>query len=47
VILDTPQGDLVEISSSTYGLSLFSSNVGSHHDEGAGVTPGGGGGHRA
>jgi hypothetical protein len=41
VVLDTPRGDLVEISSSSYGLSLFSSKVGSHHNEGAGATLGG------
>jgi hypothetical protein len=39
MVLDTPQGDLVEISSSSYGLSLFSSKDGSHHDEGAGAAP--------
>jgi hypothetical protein len=44
VILDTPRGDLVEISSSSYGLSLYSSKAGSHHEEGAEVAPGG---HRA
>jgi hypothetical protein len=36
MILDTPHGDLIEISSSLYGLSLFSMEVVSHHD--AGVT---------
>jgi hypothetical protein len=41
MILDTPHGDLVEISSSSYGLLLFSSKVGSRHDAGAGVIPGG------
>jgi hypothetical protein len=39
VILDTPRGDLVEISSSSYGLSLFSSKTGSRHDEGARAAP--------
>jgi hypothetical protein len=41
VVLDTPRGDLVELSSSSYGLSLFYSKDGSHHDEGAGAPPGG------
>jgi hypothetical protein len=39
VVLDTPRSDFVEISSSSYGLSLFSSKDGSHHDEGAGAAP--------
>jgi hypothetical protein len=37
MILDTLRGDFVEISLSSYGLSLFSSKAGSHHDEGAGA----------
>jgi hypothetical protein len=41
IILDTPRGDLNEISSSSYDLSFFSSKAGSHLDEGAGATPGG------
>jgi hypothetical protein len=32
IILDTTRGDLVEISSSSYGLSLFL-KAGPHHDE--------------
>jgi hypothetical protein len=40
IILDTPRGDLNEISSSSYGLSLFSLKADSHPDEG---TSGGGG----
>jgi hypothetical protein len=40
MILDTPHDDCVEISSSSYGLSLFLSKTGSHHDEGVGATPG-------
>jgi hypothetical protein len=39
MILDAPRGDFMEISSSSYGLSLFSSKVGSRHDVGAGVVP--------
>jgi hypothetical protein len=38
MILDTPHDDCVEISSSSYGLSLFLSKTGSHHDEGVGAT---------
>jgi hypothetical protein len=34
MILDTPLGDLVEISSSSYGLSLFSLKANSCHVEG-------------
>jgi hypothetical protein len=34
IILDTPRGDLNEISSSSYGLLLFSSKADSHPDEG-------------
>jgi hypothetical protein len=41
MILDTPQVEFVEISSSSYGLLLFSSNDGSRHEEGAGAVPGG------
>jgi hypothetical protein len=41
MILDTPRGDLAEISSSSYGLSLFSSKAGSRHDAATGATPGG------
>jgi hypothetical protein len=37
IILDTPCGDLIEISSSSCNLSLFSLKVGSHHDGGAGA----------
>jgi hypothetical protein len=36
-VLDTPQGDVIEISSSSYGLSLFSLKAGSHRDEGVGA----------
>jgi hypothetical protein len=39
IILDTPRGDFIEVSSSSYNLSLFSSKTGSHHDGGAGATP--------
>jgi hypothetical protein len=41
VILDTPRGDLVELSSSSYSLSLYSSKVGSRHNANVGATPGG------
>jgi hypothetical protein len=34
IVLDTPRGDLIEISSSSYELSIFSLRAGSHHDEG-------------
>jgi hypothetical protein len=34
IILDTPHGDFIEISSSSYDLSLFSSMAGSDHDKG-------------
>jgi hypothetical protein len=40
VILDIPRGDLVEISSSSYGLSSFSLNAGSRRAEGARAVPG-------
>jgi hypothetical protein len=40
-ILDIPRGDLSEISSSSYGLSLFSSMAGSHPNEGVGAVLGG------
>jgi hypothetical protein len=39
VILDTPRGDLVEISSSSYGLSLFSLKASYHQDGGVGAVP--------
>jgi hypothetical protein len=39
IILDTPHGDLIEISSSSFGLLLFCLKAGSHGDEGAGTTP--------
>jgi hypothetical protein len=38
IILDTPCGDFIEISSSSYDLSIFSSQSGSHRDEGAVAT---------
>jgi hypothetical protein len=41
MILDSPWGDFMENSSSSYGLSLFSLRVGSRHDEGAGAVPAG------
>jgi hypothetical protein len=41
IVLDTPRGYLIEVSSSSYGLSFFSLKAGSHHDEGAGPHPGG------
>jgi hypothetical protein len=41
IILDTPRGDLNELSSSSYGLSLFSSKAGSHAGEGVGAMPDG------
>jgi hypothetical protein len=34
VILDTPHGEFIEVSSSSYNLSLFSSKAGSHHEGG-------------
>jgi hypothetical protein len=37
IILDTPCGYLNECSSSSYGLSLFSSNAGSHTSKDAGA----------
>jgi hypothetical protein len=40
ICLDTPSGEVVEISSS-YDLSVFSSGVGSPHAEGVGATPAG------
>jgi hypothetical protein len=39
MILDTPRGDLVEISSSSYSLSFFSLKAASHHNENAGAVP--------
>jgi hypothetical protein len=36
-----PHGEVVEISSSSCDLSIFSMKASSHCDEGAGVTPGG------
>jgi hypothetical protein len=39
IILDTPRGDLIDVSSSSYNLSIFSLKAGSHNDEGAGVAP--------
>jgi hypothetical protein len=39
VIFDTPRGDLVEISSSSYGLSLFSLKASSRQDGGVGAVP--------
>jgi hypothetical protein len=36
IILDTPRGDLIEVLSSSYDLSLFSLKAGSHPDEGTG-----------
>jgi hypothetical protein len=39
VILDTPQGDLIKVSSTSDDLLLFSSKTGSHPNEGAGVAP--------
>jgi hypothetical protein len=39
VILVTPQGDLIEVSSSSYCLSLLSSKAGSSLGEGAGGAP--------
>jgi hypothetical protein len=41
VILDTLRRDLIEVSSSSYDLSLFSSKAGSLHDEGMRATSGG------
>jgi uncharacterized RmlC-like cupin family protein len=40
IILDTPQLGVTEVLSSSYGLSLFSSKVGSHLEENAVVVPG-------
>jgi hypothetical protein len=36
-----PRGEVIEIPSNSYDLSIFSSKVGSHRDEGMGVVPGG------
>jgi hypothetical protein len=36
-LLNAPHGGIIEISSSSYGLSLFSSKAGSDHDMGAGA----------
>jgi hypothetical protein len=33
IILDNPHGDVIEISSSSCNLSIFSSKADSHHDE--------------
>jgi hypothetical protein len=41
IILDAPHGDLNECTSSSYGLSLFSSTGGSRGGEDAGTKPGG------
>jgi hypothetical protein len=38
--LDIPRRDVNKVSSSSYGLSLFSSNAGSHPEENGGVVPG-------
>jgi hypothetical protein len=37
IILDTPRGDLSGLSSSSQGLSLFSSKAGSHPGESVGA----------
>jgi hypothetical protein len=37
--LDTPRGDFIEISSSSYDLLLFSSKASSDHDRGVGAAP--------
>jgi hypothetical protein len=37
IILDTPPGDLIEVSSSSYNLSIFSLKAGSHNDGGVGA----------
>jgi hypothetical protein len=34
-----PRGDFIEISSSSYNVSLFSSKAGFHHDGGADAAP--------
>jgi hypothetical protein len=39
IIFDIPRRDVTAVSSSSYGLSLFSSKVGSHPEENAGATP--------
>jgi hypothetical protein len=39
IILDTPCGDFIEVSSSSYNLSLFSLKAGSDHGGGAGAAP--------
>jgi hypothetical protein len=39
IISGTSRRDLIEVSSSSYGLSLFSSKVGSHPDESAAAAP--------
>jgi hypothetical protein len=39
VVLDNPRGDLVEFSSNSYGLSLFSAEAGSHKGASARATP--------
>jgi hypothetical protein len=38
IILGTPRGDLIDVSSSSYNLSIFSSKAGSHNDGGIGAT---------
>jgi hypothetical protein len=40
IILNTPHGYLIKISSSSYELSIFSLKTGSHHDEGTGAVRG-------
>jgi hypothetical protein len=40
IILDTPRGGLIDVSSSSYGLSLFSLKAGPHPDEGVVGAPG-------
>jgi hypothetical protein len=39
IILDTPHGYFIEISPSSYDLSLFSSKAGSNHYGGVGAAP--------
>jgi hypothetical protein len=41
IVLDTPSGEVIEISSSSCNRSIFSSKAGSQCDEGAGAMPGG------
>jgi hypothetical protein len=41
IVLDTPSGEVIQISSSSCDLAIFSSKDGSQRDEGTGAVPGG------